>query len=318
MNELKNIPIAVSSRSFPKSEELKNELRRHFSSIKFNETNRNLESQELIEFLKGAVGAIVGLDKVTDEVLSELPGLKVISKYGVGMDNLDLTAMKHHGVKLGWTGGVNARSVSELTLSFILGLLRQVFTNSRKLSQGLWQGTGGIQLSGKTVGIIGCGYVGKDLVALLQPFNCHILIHDILDLSEFCETTSAKYKLRQVSKDELLAASDVVSLHVPYDPKTHHLIGARELSLMKPTAILINTSRGSVVDEKALCESLKQKQIAGAAADVFSKEPVGDCDLVRLENFVGTPHIGGNSVEAVRAMGAAAIENLVKLLRESS
>ncbi|MDZ4676777.1 MAG: phosphoglycerate dehydrogenase [Oligoflexia bacterium] len=329
--DIKNLPIAVSSRSFSKNEELKKLLSAHFTSIKYNLTDRVLEAQELIDFLRGAEAAIVGLDKVTESVLIQLPHLKVISKYGVGINNLDLSAMKRQGIAFGWTGGVNARSVSELVLSFILGLLRNVFVNSRKISQGVWRGTGGIQLSGKTIGIIGCGHIGKDLIKILKPFDCEILICDILDMKEFClewevdqvskvnDRTSKQIErvskqIEQVSKTEILKRSDVVSLHVPYDSSTHHLIGASDFELMKSTAILINTSRGEIVDENALCESLKQKKIAGAAADVFANEPVGNCELVRLENFVATPHIGGNSVEAVQAMGKSAIDNLVGLL----
>jgi phosphoglycerate dehydrogenase-like enzyme len=301
----------VSSRSFSRNEELKNEMRRLFSDIRFNDEGRVLAGLELIKFFEGAEGAIVGLEKMTDEVLAKLPQLKVISKYGVGLDNLDLDAMKKRGIELGWTGGVNARSVSELALVFAMGLFRNVFTAGRKLNQGKWEGTGGVMLTGKTVGVIGCGFVGQDFSRLVKAFNCQILVHDIVDKSAFCREIGAK----QVPKEMLLRLSDVVSLHVPYDKTTHHLIGTAEIELMKSTSILINTSRGNVVDERALCEALKTRRIRGAAADVFATEPPGDCELTRFDNFAGTPHTGGNSVEAIQAMGRAAIENLVKCLK---
>jgi D-3-phosphoglycerate dehydrogenase len=305
--------IAVTSTSFSKTPELRAALEKKFGEVRFNETGHVLKRDELVAFLSGITGVIVGLEKFQDTELQQLPSLKVIAKYGVGLDNLDLNALKRHGVELGWIGGVNRRSVSELTLAFVLGLMRNVFSTSRMLTQGQWIKNGGVQLSGKTVGIAGCGHIGKDLCSILTPFGVRILVHDLVQMNDFCE----KIKAKQVDKKTLLSESDVVTIHLPYDSSTHHWIGEKELSLMKPSAILVNTCRGNVVDEDALYSALKAGKILAAASDVFATEPHTEHPLFALPNFVGTPHIGGNAREAVLAMGMSAIEQLETALKRA-
>jgi len=302
-------PIAVTSRTFSRNEVLRAKLKEHFANVRFNDAGATLKGESLVEFLSGSTGAIVALELITDDVLAKLPQLRYIAKYGVGLDNLDHDAVKRRGVKLGWTGGVNARSVSELALSFMLGILRNVFFTSRNLASGEWLNQGGFQLSGKTVGIIGAGYIGKDLSRLLRPFDCRILIHDIIEMRSFC----SELGIEQVSRERLLAESDIVSLHIPYEQATHNFIGQGELETMKPSAILINTSRGKIVDEEALLKALQSGKVAAAGMDVFAIEPAVNSPLLKLPNFYGTPHIGGSSAEAILAMGAAAVTNLVHL-----
>lgn len=306
-----DLRIGVTSPTFSKHPELRKRLLQTCPRAYFNETGARLEGKALVDFLKEADGAIVALEPVTAEVLASLPQLKVIAKFGVGLNNLDQAAMERQGIALGWTPGTNSRSVAELTLAFALGLLRNVFRSSRQLAGGEWQKNGGTQLSGKTVGIIGCGHIGKELVALLQPFSVKILVHDILAMTEFCR----RYGIREVGKEELLRSADVVTLHVPYDESTHDLISAHELALMQSEAILINTSRGQIVNEKALYEALAHGRLGGAAMDVFEVEPAVGNRLLELPHFVGTPHIGGNSREAVLSMGLAAVGSLERECR---
>ena len=156
------------------------------------------------------------------------------------------------------------------------------------------------------VGIIGCGHVGKDLIKLLQPFECEIFVNDILDYPEFFK----EYRITTLSLDDLLSVSDIVSIHVPLNDSTKNLINAERLLLMKPTAVLINTARGGLVDEYALRTALVSSALAAAAFDVFSIEPPEDDKLLRLDNFISTPHIGGSSIEAIIAMGQSAIDGL--------
>jgi len=236
----------------------------------------------------------------------------VISKYGVGLNNLDEVALSRRHIPLGWTAGVNARSVSELTLTFVLGLLKNIFLTSRKLAAKEWHNVGGAQLTGKTVGIIGCGFIGKDLIRLLQPFDCRILINDLIEMPEIC----SEWGVYQIGIQQLLQEADVVSLHVPYNESTHNLIGKKELQSMKPSAVLVNTCRGNVVDEKALAETLLNNPLFAAGMDVFAVEPPLDSPLLALPNFVGTPHVGGSSKEAILAMGQAAIDNLYNLMKD--
>jgi phosphoglycerate dehydrogenase-like enzyme len=309
-----DLPVAVCSRSLSRHKRLRELMQQKFSQIRFNEDGSSLKDEGLRKFLEGNVGAIVALEKITEELLSKLPELKAVSKYGVGLDNIDQQALIRREIQLGWSGGVNARSVAELTLGFILGLLRNIFLTSRELSQGRWQNDGGFQLTGKTVGIVGCGYVGKELVSLLKPFQVQILVHDIVDMGTYCRENS----LKQVGKDEILRSSDVVTLHIPYNETTQHFVGGPELAMMKKNSLLINTSRGLVVDEKAVNDALVSGHLGGAACDVFAVEPPRDNPLLSHARFVGTPHIGGSSDEAIMAMGTAAIENLEKLMRKLS
>ena len=171
---------------------------------------------------------------------------------------------------------------------------------------GTWRQHVGGLLSGRTVGIIGCGFIGKDLVELLQPWGCTILANDILDFPDFF----ARYGVTPVGLEELLQRSDVVTLHVPLDESTRNMISADRLLLMKPSAILINAARGGLVDEAALKAMLIEKRLAAAAFDVFAVEPPQDVELIALPNFLVTPHIGGSAEEAILAMGRAAIDGL--------
>jgi D-3-phosphoglycerate dehydrogenase len=298
--------VAVTPPPICNSSTLRDELSALFPQPLFNDTGRYLTEDELIRFAGEADALLVGRDGITDKVLSALPQLKVIAKYGVGLDTIDQNALKRHSVELGWTAGVNRRSVAELTLSFMLGLCHNVFKGGSALKQGQWVKDGGYMLEGKTVGIIGCGNIGQEVIHLLQPFGCVIWIRDILDMSEFCEETGAAEK----SLEEVLAGADIISLHVPLTEETRHMIDAASLAKMRSTAFLINTSRGDVVDQAALKVALMDETIAGAALDVFSQEPPDDMELLACPQLMVTPHIGGNAVEAVEAMARAAFQHL--------
>lgn len=301
-----DIKIAVTSRSFSSNPTLREELLLNYQNVTFNDLGLKLEGDALVEFLRGHNKAIIALEKIDDIVLSQLPNLKVISKYGVGTDMIDMEALKKHGVKLGWTGGVNRRSVSELVISFTIALLRHVPAAHREVLSGTWRQHVGGYLSGRTVGIIGCGFIGKDLVKLLQPFNCPILVNDIQNYDAFYK----QYNIKAVEKDELLAKSDVVTIHTPLDGSTINMLTAKRLSLMKSDAILINAARGGLIDEVALKHMLMNGQLGGAALDVFSIEPPEDRELLELPNFIVTPHIGGSAYEAILEMGRFSIKGL--------
>jgi len=298
--------VAVCSRSFSKNPDLRSELLLRYARVTFNDAGLQLEGESLIKFLKGHDKAIVALELIDEKVLSRLPELQVISKYGVGLDSIDLMAMQTHRKRLGWTGGVNRRSVSELVISFAIAMLRHVPAANHEVLSGLWHQHLGNYLTGKTVGIIGCGHIGKDLVPLLLAFDCHILVNDILDFPDFY----AKHGLKAVCLEELLEHSDVVTLHIPLNESTRGILDSKRLALLKPSAILINIARGGLVDELALKSMLKNKLLAAAAFDVFSDEPPLDKELLCLPNFLATPHIGGSAHEAISAMGMAAIDGL--------
>jgi D-3-phosphoglycerate dehydrogenase len=277
-----------------------------YKYVTFNDLGRQLEGDDLVEFLRGHDKAITGLEPLDEYVLSRLPELKVVGKYGVGLDMIDLDAMREHGKRLGWTGGVNRRSVSELVIAFAIAMLRHVPAAHREVLAGNWRQHVGGYLTKRTVGIIGCGNIGKDLVSLLKVFDCPILVYDIRDYREFYES----HAIEAVSLEDLLTRSDIVTLHVPLDESTHNMLDAQRLALLKPTAVLINAARGGLVDERELKVMLRDKRLAAAAFDVFAVEPPQDFELLGLPNFLVTPHIGGSANEAILAMGMAAIDGL--------
>jgi phosphoglycerate dehydrogenase-like enzyme len=298
--------VAVASRSFSRHPVLRRELLDRYPDSRFNDAGTSLSGDALVQFLDGCEKAITALERVDETIVGRLPTLKVLSKYGVGTDMIDMDALARHGIAFGWTGGINKRSVSELVIAFAIALLRHVPLGGNEIRAGRWQQLAGRQLSDRTVGIIGCGHVGKDLVVLLRAFGCKVLAHDILDFPDFY----AKHGVTPVGLDDLLADSDVVTLHVPLDESTRDMLDADRLATMKPDAILINAARGGLVDERAVKRMLQSGLLGGAAFDVFNQEPPDDLELLGLPNVMVTPHIGGSAVEAILAMGRAAIAGL--------
>ena len=298
--------LVIASRSFSRHPELRALVLARYSDAKFNDEGLSLHGNSLIEFLSGYEKAITALEVIDDSILSHLPNLKVISKFGVGLDMIDLHALKKYGVKLDWSGGVNKRSVSELVVSFAIALLhRAVFANS-EVKKGKWYQPKGFQLSNCTFGIIGFGHIGKDLVKLLKPFDCKILAHDIRNFKEFYK----KNKVKSVGIEELIKKSDVVTLHLPFNESTKNFMNEERLQMLKSNAILINLARGGLIDEDVLKKMVLEKRIAGAALDVFEIEPPIDKELLTMDNVLITPHIGGSTEEAILAMGMAAIDGL--------
>lgn len=301
-----DLRIAVASRSFSRNPLLRQALMDRYANITFNDEGLSLKGASLIDYLQGHDKAITALEVLDDAVFSAVPEMRVVGKYGVGLDMIDLVSMQRHGVKLGWKGGVNKRSVTELVISFAIALLRHVPHAHREVLDGTWRQHVGRQISGRTIGIIGCGHIGKDLTPILKALGCRVLAHDILDFAEFY----AHHGVEAVSLETLLRESEVVTLHLPLDDSTRNILSADRLALMRSDGVLINAARGGLVDEVALREMLKDGRLGGAAFDVFSTEPPEDMELLNLDNFLVTPHIGGSSQEAILAMGMAAIEGL--------
>jgi D-3-phosphoglycerate dehydrogenase len=300
--------VKVSTVAFSKNKYLVDELLQHFPLAEVNADGVRIPDDQLPGFFSGAEGIIVGLEKISDQLLDQLPDLRIIAKYGVGLDNIDAVACKERGIKIGWTGGVNKRSVAEMALGFILALCRNLYTTSNQLKTLVWNKSGGVQLSGKTIGIIGVGHIGKDLVSLLKPFGCNILVNDIIDIKDFVEN----HGLHSVSKDEIYRKADIISIHTPLTNETENLITKEVFACMKPTAYLINTARGGIVNEADLKHALQNGLIAGAALDVYRNEPPDDAGLLSCPELICTPHTGGNAYEAVVAMGLSAISHLVE------
>ncbi len=304
--------VKVSTIAFSKNKYLVECLLKEFPDAEVNAEGVRVNGSKLVDYFSDTEAAIIGLELITPTILEQLPKLKMISKYGVGLDNIDLSACRDRNVQIGWTGGVNKRSVTEMTLGFMLMLSRNLFSTSNKLKQMIWDKKGGTQLTGKTIGIIGLGNIGKDLVSLLQPFGCDFLVNDIIDISDYAKL----HNLRCVSKEEIYKNADIITIHTPLNDKTSNLINSEVFNMMKSTAFLINTARGGIINETDLKFALEKNIISGAAIDVYESETVLNEDLLVLPNLICTPHTGGNSHEAVVAMGLSAIEHLIRYRNE--
>lgn len=304
--------VAVTSKSFSKNEILIEEFKKNFNEIKLNHSSKKLTDEELIDFLKDCDGAIVALEEFNKKVIDNLPNIKAVSKFGVGLNNIDIEYAKSRNIKIGWEKGVNKQSVAEMTLGFMLMLIRNLYVTSNLLSNGIWQKNGGYSLYNKTIGIIGVGNIGQELINLLKAFNCTILVNDVINQDEYYKN----HNLKEVSKEEIFRHSDIITIHTPLNEQTNNLININTLQLMKKSAFLINTARGEIVNLNDLKLALKTNLIAGAAIDVYHEEPPKDLELLCLPNLICTPHIGGNSEEAVLAMGRSAIKQLKDLLND--
>lgn len=307
------IKVAVTSPSFSQNPVLQEEIRRYFPDAKLNLDGVRFKGESLLEYVRGHEALIVGLEPVDVPLLDQCSSLQIIAKYGVGLNNIDLKACEERKIAIGWTGGVNKRSVSEMTIGFMIGLCRNLYPTSNLLKGGTWNKSGGFQLSGKTVGIIGVGHIGKDLVQLLQPFQCRILVNDIIDQSEYYRENG----LIEAAKEEIYREADFITIHTPLTELTYRLVNEETIHLMKPTAIVINTARGGIVDEAALKTALLEGRLGGAALDTYEEEPPEDPELLQIPNLINTPHIGGNAREAVEAMGKSAIAHLKRFYRLS-
>jgi phosphoglycerate dehydrogenase-like enzyme len=296
--------IAVTSRSFSANATLRKNLLQEFPGARFNDEGLRLEGDSLVNFLSGAVGAIVGIEPIDGYILAQLSQLRVLSKFGVGLDSIDLNEVRERGIRLASTPGTNSSAVAELTLLLALGTLRRIPEAISNVRSEHWVSVTGRLLERKTVGLIGVGHVGKALNKLLQPFGCSVLGFDVLK--------SPVNGVSFVALDELLSASDVVCIHVPLTDTTRGMFGVGQLELMKKDAVLVNTSRGGVIDESALLTAIQSEQIAGAGLDVLENEPPLSWELLNHPKVFATPHIAGTSQESDLAMGRAAIAGLVQ------
>ena len=298
--------IAVCSRSFSRNSRLREALKSQFRDVRFNDEGITLAGDSLIEFLGDCDMAITALERIDEYVLSQLPRLKRISKYGVGLDMIDLEALQRYQKQLAWKAGVNRRSVAELALTMMLTIIRKIPESQAQIASGNWVQTVGNTLSGKTIGIVGCGNIGQDLFSLLKPFGCQMLVNDINESYEFFSMND----LEVTPLTQLLSHSDIVTLHLPLDESTRHILSRAQLQEMKMGSILVNTARGGLIDEDALFDEIQKGRIVGAGLDVFEEEPPFSNKLLSFPQVVSTAHIGGSSEEAILEMGMAAIEGL--------
>jgi D-3-phosphoglycerate dehydrogenase len=299
--------VAISTSSFGKESARPLELLRAAGfEVRPNPTGRTLTSEEAKEHLQGVVGLVAGTEKLTRDVLTACPQLRCISRVGVGIDGVDLAAARELGVTVVNTPEAHVDAVAELTLAGLLAALRAIPRSDASIRGGGFEKPMGRLLRGKSVGFLGFGRVARALAALLAPFGGERWAYDpVKD-----EATAAQLGVRYGSLEEVLAASDVVSLHLPYSKAAHNLIGAAELAQLKDDAILVNTARGGLVDEAALLAHLAAHPRAAAYLDCFEKEPYQG-PLAQVKNAVLTAHVGSYAREARIRMEVDAVENLL-------
>ena len=268
------------------------------------------------ELLKQADAVLAAIYKVTQSLMKQAPNLRIAQKAGVGTDNIDSAAATELGIAVGNVPGSNANGVVELTMGLVLNLYRHLPELNKGTKEGKWlmfeYRTSSYEIKGKTHGIIGFGNIGRDVARLSQAFGSTVLYYDAFRAKPEVE---AALNVKFVPLEELLRASDIVSVHVPLLPATANLINAKNLSLMKENAVLINVSRGNVVNEADLYQALTEKQIAGAAIDVWASEPIkADNPLLTLDNVIATPHIAGGTLDAARNVYRGSFKNICACL----
>ena len=298
--------VFISTSSFGKLDSTPIEqLKNAGLSLEFNPYGRSLSKEEIVQLALKAKGLIAGTEPLEKQTLMKLCNLKVISRCGVGLDNIDLNTAKRLQIKVFSTPDAPTIAVAELTIGLILALLRKIPLMDREIRNNIWKKRMGNLLLNKQVGIIGFGRIGKKVASLLKAMGASVYFTDPAIREK------EVFSFPKVEIKELLKKSDIISLHLSYSKENHKLFGEKEFSLMKQGAFLINCSRGSIVDEEALYDALKNEKLAGVAIDVFEKEPYFG-PLKELDNVILTPHIGSYAKEARIQMEKEACLNLLK------
>ena len=283
------------------------QLKSYTEDLVFNPAGRPLTEDELIPLLADCDGYVAGLDSITKKVIDACPNLKVISRYGVGYDRVDIEAAKAAGVIVTNTPGVNAEAVGELAFGLILSVARKIPYLDQDTRKGGWVRSTGIEMLGKNIGILGLGAIGKVVARCAQGFGMQVSAYDPFLDEDYC----TEHGITGKSFDECIAGADVISLHLPLLDSTRHIIDAKAIAKMKDGVIIINTSRGGIIDEAAAYEGLKSGRIGGLGLDAFEEEPPKDSPLFAFDNVVVTPHTGAHTKEATLNMAQAAVRNVI-------
>jgi D-3-phosphoglycerate dehydrogenase len=310
---LKKCKVLVTPTSYGKSDpRLLSELENQVDEVVYNKTGRPLKSEEVKEMVKDCDAYIAGLDTIDRQALETANNLKVISRYGVGVDNVDLATAKDKGIIVTNTPGANSVSVGELTIALILSLARDIPAATAATRNGEWPRQNGITLEGKCVGLIGFGAIGKVVGKRLKAFDMRVLAFDAYPDVDF----ASKNGIEIVSLAEIQKESDFLSLHLPLLPETREIVNSVFLSNVRKGAYIINTSRGELINEKDLINALENGQIRGAALDVFSKEPPGaDNRLIGMPGVIVTPHCAAHTDGATNTMGWLAFNDCLAVLK---
>lgn len=310
---LKNQKILIGSTSFGDSGDKPAQmLNQSGLRIINNPKKRKLTAEEVIEYAQDCLGILAGSEPLTAEVLNNLPNLRCISRFGVGLDNVDIEAAKGLNIQVFNTPDALTQAVAEFALATLLSLLRGIPLADRNIRRGVWRKETGVLLSEKVIGIIGLGRIGRAFAEKLLALGCHVLATDPAPDDEWL----TNHPIAIVELDTLLKSSDVISLHLLLLPETVNMIGKTQFALMKPSSFFVNLSRGGIVNEDALVQAINDKTIAGAAIDVFEKEPY-EGPLLDFDNVILTPHMASRAREAKLRMEIEAVENLLDGVMQS-
>lgn len=270
----------------------------------------DIDEDSFIASARDAEAAIVAFNQLNEHVFTHLPSLKIVTKHGVGTDNIDLKAAKKYGVTVTNVPNANKHAVADYTFSLMLSIARSIPFGNNQTKAGEWPHLFGADVYGQKIGIIGLGAIGKEVAKRAKGFNMEVLAYD-----PFIDTAYAdENQIQSVQLDTLLRESDFVTLHMPLVKETLHLISEPQLSVMKPTAFIVNASRGGIINENALYKALKNNTIAGAALDVFEEEPVKESPLFDLDNFIAMPHVAGYTPGAINILSEVCAENIINAL----
>jgi D-3-phosphoglycerate dehydrogenase / 2-oxoglutarate reductase len=277
-----------------------------------NPIGRRLKEEELADLIGDFGVVIAGTEPITARVMNSARHLRLISRVGVGLDSVDLAAARSRGILVSYTPEAPSPAVAELAVGLMIGLLRDIPGVDRVMRDGVWRRTMGRRLSAMTVGVIGVGRIGKRVIRHLSGGfpGVRLVANDVEPDLGF----GARYNLEWLEKNDIYRAADIITLHLPLTPQTRSLVTAREIELMKPTAMLINTSRGNMINEQALAAALREGRLGGAAIDVFEREPYSG-ELATLERCILTCHMGSMSEDCRARMEIEATEEALRFLR---
>ncbi len=303
--------ISTTSFTKPQNFEARQKAADFFDEIVYNDLGVPLRGEEILSRLEGCDAYIAGVDYITADVIEKMPdSVKVISRYGVGVDRVDLAAAKARGIAVTNTPGANSTSVCELAFALMLCAARNIPQLHEAVTNAEWPRSEGIELAGKTLGIVGFGAIGKRLALRAKAFEMDVLAYDPYFDAAFAEANGIK----QADLDTLLRSANVVSLHVPLTDATRHMIGEKQIAEMKDGAIIINTARGGLIDETAAAAAIRSGKLAGLGLDAFEQEPLVDSPLKGLPRVIFTPHTGAHTADATAKMGMMAVENAIAVL----
>jgi D-3-phosphoglycerate dehydrogenase len=304
--------ILVTPATFTKDSEAAamKKLKAFSDSLVFNPTGKPLSEDALIPLLDGCEGCIAGLDEYTAKVIESAKSLKVISRYGVGVDQVDLLAAKANNVVVCNTPGANAQAVADLTFGLLLCLARKIPILDRKTREGEWPHSNGTELYGKTTGILGLGAVGKAVAKRASGFSMRIIAYDPFINMEFADANG----VISADFDTVTREADFLCLHMPLTDETRGVISLDVMKTMKKGAVIVNTARSGLIDEAAAYELLSSGHLGGLGLDVYDEEPPKRTALFGLSNVVLTPHTAAHTVEAIANMAEMAVQNLIDVI----